>query len=67
MISTDLSALINRLGLTHSDAARLCGVDPRTMRRWLSGKQDIPPPAERLLRASERDAGLVRWLREMKP
>jgi DNA-binding transcriptional regulator YiaG len=35
--------LIARLGLTQREAAGLCGVCDRTMRRWCSGVE--PPPA----------------------
>jgi transcriptional regulator with XRE-family HTH domain len=37
------------LGLSQVDAAKLLGVDPRTVRRWVSGDRDVPPPVARFL------------------
>jgi DNA-binding transcriptional regulator YiaG len=36
-------------GLTHSGAARLLGVDPRSVRRWADGTREMPEPVRRLL------------------
>jgi hypothetical protein len=37
--------------VTQSDAAELCAVDPRTMRRWLAGDREMPRSAAVLLDA----------------
>jgi DNA-binding transcriptional regulator YiaG len=47
--SQALRAKIASLGLTQSGAARLLGVEPRTMRRWLSDAIEVPGPARKLL------------------
>jgi DNA-binding transcriptional regulator YiaG len=57
-----LRALLSRLGLTQGQGARLCGVDARTMRRWVCGEREMPGPAERLLRAAEEVPGVLAWL-----
>lgn len=40
---------LSRLGLSQVDGATLFGVDPRTVRRWVSGEREVPPPAARFL------------------
>jgi DNA-binding transcriptional regulator YiaG len=47
---TNLREIIAGLGLTQTGAARLIGVEPRTMRRWVEGRQPVPEPARRLLK-----------------
>lgn len=37
-----LSTAITRLGLSQTGAAKVLGVNPRTMRRWLAGDSEIP-------------------------
>lgn len=37
------------LRLTQAEAARLIGVDARTVRKWLSGERGVPEPVWRLL------------------
>lgn len=43
MTATELRAALSRLGYSQSAFARLVGVDARTVRRWLSGRQALPP------------------------
>lgn len=50
MTPADLASALTRLGLSQSEAARRCGVDPRTMRRWLAGDRKIPGPVVELVR-----------------
>lgn len=50
MTPADLRAALDRLGLSQSEAARRCGVDPRSMRRWLAGDRRIPGPVVELVR-----------------
>lgn len=50
MTPADLRSALSRLGLSQSEAARRCGVDPRTMRRWLAGHRRIPGPVVELVR-----------------
>ena len=53
MTPTSLRAQLARLGLTTGAAARLVGVEPRTMQRYLAGDREIPEPVVRLLRLAE--------------
>ncbi len=50
MTSDEYREAIESLGLSQVGAARLLGVNDRTSRRWASGEQDVPPPAQRFLR-----------------
>lgn len=50
MTGADFRATIALLGLSQLGAARLLGVDGRTVRRWISGERDVPEPAARFLR-----------------
>ena len=59
-----LRASLARIGLSQSGGARLLGVRVSTMQRWCTGDREIPPPAQRLLWAMERDPSLVEALRE---
>ncbi len=45
-----LRAAIKRLGISQVEASRRLGVDPSTVRRWLSGARRIPEPVAILLR-----------------
>jgi hypothetical protein len=47
--ASNLRATLADLGLTQTGAARLLGVDPRTMRRWIAGEVATPQPVLRLL------------------
>jgi len=49
MTDAELRDLLGRLELTQSGAARMLGVDPRTMRRWIAGERAIPEVVVRLL------------------
>lgn len=61
-----LRATLSRLGLTSGAAARLLGVEDRTVRRYLDGSREIPPPVVRLIRAmDEKPADLAAWLSEI--
>lgn len=42
MTPDQLRTTLDRLGLTQVGAARLLGIDPRTMRRYCAGDLDIP-------------------------
>jgi transcriptional regulator with XRE-family HTH domain len=50
MTVPELRLTLSRLELTQAEAAQLLGVAPRTVRRWLDGK-DASGPAEQALRA----------------
>jgi transcriptional regulator with XRE-family HTH domain len=50
MTVLELKEILDRLKLTQVEAAKLLGVAPRTLRRWLEG-EDIPGPAQQALRA----------------
>jgi len=49
MTGTEFRTAIAVLGLSQLGAARLLGVDGRTVRRWISGERDVPEPAARFL------------------
>jgi DNA-binding transcriptional regulator YiaG len=46
----DFRAALDRLGLSQSEAARRCGVNARTVRRWVAGDRPIPGPVIALIR-----------------
>jgi hypothetical protein len=60
MTDNTLRGTLLRLGLTQMEAARLMQIDPRTMRRWISGTAPIPGLAWACLAAwcALDDAGL---------
>ena len=51
MTNEELRASLQSLSLTQAEAARLLAVAERTVRRWAEGTQDIPGPAEKIVRA----------------
>ena len=51
MTPTQFRAALDRLGLTQVGAARLLGVDARTVRRWALGERPVHPTVVVLLRA----------------
>lgn len=55
----EFRAQIARLGLSQLGAARLLGVDGRTVRRWAIGEREVPETVLRLLTACERHPDLV--------
>lgn len=57
MSPTELHAIIERLGITPTFAAKCLGVDSRTFRRWLSDDLPIPELVARVMRAA--DAGRI--------
>ena len=63
MTPSDFRDQIDRLGLSTTGAARLLGVEDRSIRRYLDGTRAIPEPVRRLLWAIERDATLADALR----
>lgn len=42
MTPAQFQAAIDQLGLSQQAVARLWGVNPRTVRRWVAGDQDVP-------------------------
>ena len=63
MTPASLRALIERLGISQIETARLIGVDPSTIRRYLSGRLTVPEPTTRLLYAIEDIPGMREYLR----
>jgi transcriptional regulator with XRE-family HTH domain len=53
MNAAELRALLARLEMSQLALARLLGVDPRTVRRWVLDEANIPEPIARLLGALE--------------
>jgi DNA-binding transcriptional regulator YiaG len=49
MTTTEFRDTLTALGLSQVGAARLLGVDGRTVRRWIKGDREIPAPAARFL------------------
>ena len=45
MTPSDFRAALDRLGLTLVGAARVVGVDDRTVRRWANGERAVPMKA----------------------
>jgi DNA-binding transcriptional regulator YiaG len=58
MTATELRATLARVGLTQTGAARLFGLDDRTLRRWAAGDGEITPCALRLLDLLEHVPGV---------
>jgi DNA-binding transcriptional regulator YiaG len=54
MTPDELLEVLGALGLSISAAARLLGVNDRTVRRWSAGDAPLPPPATRFLRYLHR-------------
>lgn len=44
-----LDALLYQLDMPNRECARLCGVNPTTIQRWLNGQTPIPHAVIRLL------------------
>jgi DNA-binding transcriptional regulator YiaG len=55
----ELDGVLGRLRLTQMRAARLLGVDGRTMRRWIAGEREISEPVARLLDLLEHVPGAL--------
>lgn len=62
MTPATLRATLSGIGLSQSHAARLLGVNPRTMRRWIAGEQPVPGPADRLLNLLGAGLGVREYL-----
>ena len=61
MTKDQLQKLLDRVGLSQSEAARQIGLDPRSMRRYLSGETEIPRTVEILLMLiTDPDTGKIR-------
>jgi transcriptional regulator with XRE-family HTH domain len=58
MDTKQLRSTLNHLGLSQLEAARLLGVRPRTMQRWIAGNPAVGQPAAEALRAWQRLADL---------
>lgn len=54
MTPTDLRATLTRLGLSQVGAAKVLGVNDRTVRRWIAGDLEIPNPAALALHLIEK-------------
>lgn len=55
MTPAQLRDALARLGLSQTGAARLMGVDARTVRYWAAGEREIPAPVEKLLECWEKN------------
>jgi DNA-binding transcriptional regulator YiaG len=64
MTPDEFRAALARLGLTQSGAARLLGVDARTVRKWACDERGVPEPVRRLLWLCERHPAVVADLAE---
>lgn len=56
---SDFRAALSRLGLSQVGAARLYGIDPSTMRRYLSGRQPVPAWMEYALAGTNPDGSVL--------
>lgn len=54
MTATELRALLGELGLTQRGAARLLGINERTMRRYVLGEARTPKAIELALRGQKK-------------
>ena len=50
MTPRELRAVLKRLRLSQSEAARRLGVKQSTMYRWLAGERKIPGPVQAVLK-----------------
>ena len=50
MTSDQFRSALDGLALSQLGAARMFGVDPRTVRRWALGEREVPSPVAILLR-----------------
>lgn len=50
MTPTDLRASLAMLEISQVEAAATLGVDGSTVRRWISGKTEIPAPVGKLIK-----------------
>jgi predicted transcriptional regulator len=46
MLGVDLKTILNEVGLSQTDFARLVGVTPRAVTLWMVGDRNIPGPVE---------------------
>jgi DNA-binding transcriptional regulator YiaG len=60
-----LRAVLDRLGLSQSEAARLLSIDPRTMRRWVLDEQPVPAPVAILFRLLDECPAALRHFRKI--
>lgn len=57
--SIELSARLNRIGITAGQLARASGADLRRAQRWLEGSEDIPPHIDLITRTWEQVPGAL--------
>jgi len=50
MTPTEFRGILDCLGLTQAEAARLLGANERTVRRWATAERSVPPAVVILLR-----------------
>lgn len=65
MTAAQLRAVLDRLGLSQSEASRLLGIDPRTMRRWVLDEQPVPSPVAILFRLLDECPAALRHFRKI--
>lgn len=54
MTPAELRATLERFGISQVRAAKILGVDDRSLRRWVLGEAPIPILVERVLDAASR-------------
>lgn len=67
MNPTELRAALSALGLTQAGAARVLGVQPRSVERWAAGEPVVPEWARRVLLAALAHPELIGWLTASRP
>lgn len=65
MTPAQLRTVLAALSLSQQGAARLFGQNPRTVRRWISGEQDVPAAVALALLLMERHGITVEEARAM--
>lgn len=53
MAPAEFSSILSRLDLTQVGAAKLLGVEDRTVRRWIAGAIPVPELVARVMRAAD--------------
>lgn len=58
-----LREFLDRMKIGHQEFARMTDTNPQTVKRWLSGKQDVPHWVALLVALLERAPDLSQYLR----
>lgn len=62
MTHDEFKRAIERHGILQTDIAHICGVTPRTVGNWASGRKRVPKPLSLLLTALNEGRVSLSWL-----